>query len=252
LNFSTILYGFYKSLDQEVKKLRIYFFFGPRKLASQPCPPAEGQAHRRRGRDGGSEQARGKINRAHMWSIRAWWLSRRRARRWPAARQWWHGRRGLDSGEMRARLSHCARVGAQVGAREELRVGRAGGAFIGQQRSKAISPSFRWPQWQRHGRGGGWWRAVASGQWRQAVRPPASVGSPRGTGLGHLRTSMALDAQCPRRPASNRGVFRRLGVHARLGYGGGRRRAGARALAQTVSCSRLQNDFSPKFETKVH
>jgi hypothetical protein len=28
----------------------------------------------------------------------------------------------LDSGEMRARLSHCVRVGAQVGAREELRV----------------------------------------------------------------------------------------------------------------------------------
>jgi hypothetical protein len=29
LDFSTILYGFYKSLDQEVKKLRIYFFSGP-------------------------------------------------------------------------------------------------------------------------------------------------------------------------------------------------------------------------------
>jgi hypothetical protein len=29
LDFSTILYGFYKSLDQEVKKPRIYFFSGP-------------------------------------------------------------------------------------------------------------------------------------------------------------------------------------------------------------------------------
>jgi hypothetical protein len=50
------------------------------------------------------------------------WLGRRRARRWPAARQWRRGRRGFDSGEMRARLSHRARVEAQVGARDELEV----------------------------------------------------------------------------------------------------------------------------------
>jgi hypothetical protein len=107
---------------------------------------------------------------------------------------------------------------------------RAGGAFIGQQRSKAVSPSFHWPQWRRHGRGGGWRRAVAGGQWRKAVRPPASVGRLRGTGLGHLRASLALDAQCPRRPASDRGVFRHLGVRAHSGYGGGRPCAGAHVV----------------------
>jgi hypothetical protein len=50
------------------------------------------------------------------------WLDRREARRWPAARQRWCGRRGSDSGERWARLSHHVRVGAQVGAREELGV----------------------------------------------------------------------------------------------------------------------------------
>jgi hypothetical protein len=50
------------------------------------------------------------------------WLGRRRARRWPAERQWRRGCRGLDSSELLARLSHRVRVGAQVGAREKLRV----------------------------------------------------------------------------------------------------------------------------------
>jgi hypothetical protein len=53
-----------------------------------------------------------------------WWCrwGRIGIRRWPAARQWWHSRRGSGSDVMQARLGHHVRVGAQVGAREELRV----------------------------------------------------------------------------------------------------------------------------------
>jgi hypothetical protein len=70
LDFSTILYGFYKTLDQEVKLKNLFLLWpleslklhtstlpSSRKdpgefLASQPCPPVAGQARRRRGRLG--------------------------------------------------------------------------------------------------------------------------------------------------------------------------------------------------------
>jgi hypothetical protein len=39
-----------------------------------------------------------------------------------AVKQWWHGRRGSDSGEMSVMLDHQVRLEAHVRAREELRV----------------------------------------------------------------------------------------------------------------------------------
>jgi hypothetical protein len=42
--------------------------------------------------------------------------------RWPAARQWQHGRGGSGSGEMPAMLCHQVRLEAYMWAREELRV----------------------------------------------------------------------------------------------------------------------------------
>jgi hypothetical protein len=59
----------------ESLKLHTYALQSSRKdpggfWASQPYPPAAGQARRRRGRAGGGEQARGMIDWAHMWTIR--------------------------------------------------------------------------------------------------------------------------------------------------------------------------------------
>jgi hypothetical protein len=51
-----------------------------------------------------------------------WWLGRRDVRRWPAARQWQHDRRGLGCDELLTKLSHQARLEAHVWAREGLRV----------------------------------------------------------------------------------------------------------------------------------
>jgi hypothetical protein len=92
------------------------------------------------------------------------------------------------------------------------------GVFIGQQRSKVVSPELRWPQWRRHGA-----EAVddvrrADGQWRKAVRAPMSARRPRGLGIRSV--SPALGAQCPRRPASDRWVFQHLGVRAAAGRRG--------------------------------
>jgi hypothetical protein len=71
---------------------------------------------------------------------------------------------------------------------------RQGRVFIGQQCSKAVSPSLRLPQWRWNGRGCGGRRVAAGGQWREAVRTPTSVGKPRGTDLGRERASPALGA----------------------------------------------------------
>jgi hypothetical protein len=51
-----------------------------------------------------------------------WYLEQRGVQRWPAVRQWQHGRWGSGSGEMRAMLGHQVRLEAHVWAREELRV----------------------------------------------------------------------------------------------------------------------------------
>jgi hypothetical protein len=69
------------------------------------------------------------------------WLDRREARRWPAARQGWRGRHGSDSGEVWVSLSHHVRVGAQVGARENLRV-------AGWLRARAEQQDHRRRQWR--------------------------------------------------------------------------------------------------------
>jgi hypothetical protein len=101
---------------------------------SQPYPPAAEQARRRRGRAGGGNQVRGMSDWTHVWPIRGGGSSGEGVRRWPVAKQWRHGRRGSDSGEMPARLGHHVRLGAQVGAREELWVaGWVTGASEGQR-----------------------------------------------------------------------------------------------------------------------
>jgi hypothetical protein len=94
--------------------------------------------------------------------------------------------------------------------------------------------------------------------WREAVRTPASVGWPRGTGLGVGSASHPVGAQCPRHPASDRWVFRRLGVRTR-GYGGMPTWRAWRDVVwlsalwpKTVSSDRLQNEISPNFQKKVH
>jgi hypothetical protein len=75
-------------------------------------------------------------------------------------------------------------------------------------------------------------------------------------GLEVGSVSRPVGAQCSRRPASDRWVFRCLGVH---GYDGGltwcARRDVVRLPAlwpKTVSSDRLQNEISPNFQTKVH
>jgi hypothetical protein len=81
LDFFTILYGFYKSLDQEVKKLRIYFFSGPRKslnlhtytLDSSRKVPGGFRLHshalQRRGKLAGGEAGPGVVNKRGGRSI---------------------------------------------------------------------------------------------------------------------------------------------------------------------------------------
>jgi hypothetical protein len=54
---------------------------------------------------------------------------------WPAAMQWWRGRRGSDSGAMQAMLGHPVRVEARVGAREKLRIV---GGQRGERSSKVV------------------------------------------------------------------------------------------------------------------
>jgi hypothetical protein len=90
-----------------------------------------------------------------------------------------HGASGVGSSPA-APMADDGRLLCCSGARKE----RQGRVFIGQQRSKAVSPELRWPQWQRHGRGGGGDVRPAGGQWQKAVRAAASVERPRGTGLG--------------------------------------------------------------------
>jgi hypothetical protein len=60
-------------------------------------------------------------------------LGRSGLRCWPAARQWPHGRRGSNSGTMRAKARLCARAGAQVGAREGPGVARGSWAHAEQE-----------------------------------------------------------------------------------------------------------------------
>jgi hypothetical protein len=64
-----------------------------------------------------------------------WWLERGGVRRWPAARQWQHGRRGLVCGEMPAMLGHHVHLGLK-GV-----LGKSYGslAFLGHERSKEFT-----------------------------------------------------------------------------------------------------------------
>jgi hypothetical protein len=117
------------------------------------------------------------------------------------------------------------RVGAQVGAREKLRVagwlwarteqqitgganggwqrvagllGRGGneaGGSYARWRVDAVSPHLCGLQELQHGRGVVPTSGGAGGQWRMAVRPPMSAHRPRGTNLSSLRVSLSLDAQ---------------------------------------------------------
>jgi hypothetical protein len=167
---------------------------------------------------------------------------------------------------MRARLSHCARVGAQVGAREDLRVvgwsraraemrvhcdvararARKGrGCFY---RPAALQGSFAElslatvaTAWARR-------RLATCGGWR----PMEEGGSPAGEcgkAAWHRPRPFArvtgLRCTVPTAPGLGpRGIpaprcARTLGVWRRPTLCGS-------------TCSRLQNDFSPRFETKVH
>jgi hypothetical protein len=175
---------------------------------------------------------------------------RRCPRRWPAARPRRWSRFSSCSGAMRGIAKPYVHVGAQVGAREELCV------VCGSRARAEEGVHRRWQQWRmavawrgdsshkgkerrvfidranrgeavrvhvgtgsRHGRRGYVDVRWSSGQWWSAR---ASAGKcaeaawhrPRG-----WRTSPPLGAQCPRRTASDRWVFRWLGVRA-CPYGG--------------------------------
>jgi hypothetical protein len=171
-------------------------------------------------------------------------------RLWSAAKQWWHSRRGSGSGAMQVRLGHRVHVGDQVGARGKLRVAGSLWAWAEQQehrrhqwciaagggvarmreemrqgglyapwRIETVSPHLRGLHELQHGRGVVVTCGGAGGQWRMAVRPPASAHRPRGTGLSSLLASLALDAQWRRARASDCLVLWRLGVRARPVYG---------------------------------
>jgi hypothetical protein len=99
-------------------------------------------------------------------------------------------------------------------AREE----RKAGGFIALGRVEAVPQQLRGLQELRHGpRGGGDVRRTG-GQWRMAVRSPASACRPRVTGLG-LHTCV-MDPSCTvvAARASDRWSLQRLGVRARPGY----------------------------------
>jgi hypothetical protein len=97
----------------------------------------------------------------------------------------------------------------------------------------------------------------AGGQWRMAVRPPASTHRPHGTVLSPSRASSPLGVQWRRRRPRTTGVSRRLGVRARAGYGGAdvaarvRRRVRGRRLHRFISFDLLSIRFSPKIQTGV-
>jgi formylglycine-generating enzyme required for sulfatase activity len=169
-----------------------------------------------------------------------WWLERRGVRRWPTARQWQHGRRGLGSGEKPVMLGHHMRLGARVGAREELwctglpraraeqgvhrrrlarvREGVEGG-FISLGARRGGCSQRRGLQWQRHGVEAVGDVRPADGQWRKAARAGASVLWPRGTGLSFHACVMGPRGTMAAARASDRWSLRRLGVRARTGYG---------------------------------
>jgi hypothetical protein len=69
------------------------------------------------------------------------WLGRRRARRWPAARQPRRLRGGEVSGEMWGGARSCVAVGARVESREELRV-------VGGSRARTEERAHRQRQWR--------------------------------------------------------------------------------------------------------
>jgi hypothetical protein len=95
----------------------------------------------------------------------------------------------------------------------------------------------------------------AGGQWRMAVRPPASTHRPHGTDLSPSRASSALGVQWRRRRPRTTGVSRRLGVRARAGYGGAdvaeRVRRRVRGRRRFISFDLLSIRFSPKIQTGV-
>jgi hypothetical protein len=76
---------------------------------------------------------------------------------------------------------------------------RSRGCFIGSRRVETVSPHLRGLQELKHGHGGDGDVPRTGGQWRMVVRLPASAHRARGTGLGHLRASIALGAQWRRR-----------------------------------------------------
>jgi hypothetical protein len=198
------------------------------------------------------------------------WFDRRSARRWPAARQRRHDRRGSDSGAMRGKVGHVC-VGelrwglgkslerwwfvGTSGARSSPTAPMAGGGdrllagackgrkgvFIGQAARRGGFARVSCPQERRQGRGGGWQRAAVGDQWRKVARAQACALWPCGTSLGAGGVSRPVGTQCSQSPALDRRSQACFDVRARV-YGSGAdvaRRGmalhGSRALARSIS-----------------
>jgi hypothetical protein len=144
-------------------------------------------------------------------------------------------------------LPRCERsnevTGGANGGRRRVareREEKEAGGFIATGRVEAVATHLRGLQELKHGCGGGGDVRRTGGQWRMAVRPPASARRPRGTGLGFACASWALAAQCRRRGPRTAG-FSGASVCARRPGTASRR--GGRAGDVVRGCARVQTQF---------